>query len=226
LHPNRFKLDSEEDTMSIRSAAVVGTGAVGAALARNLVQHEIDVQLGGRDADKARDLAKALGPRARVVDAAGLGKGVDVVFLAVPAGAAASVLEASGAIKDAIVVDCTNPVTWNAGPVHAPTEEGSVAATLARKFPGVRVVKAFNTFGAEFHENAKLDTTRADLYLAGDDADAKRDVSELAKRLGFDPVDVGPLRNARHLESLAILWIHMATVGGRGRQAAFKLLDR
>ena len=190
--------------MSIRSAAVVGTGAVGAALARNLVQHEIDVQLGGRDADKARDLAKALGPRARVVDAAGLGKGVDVVFLAVPAGAAASVL-----VKRT-----------------APEKLVTVLASLARKFPGVRVVKAFNTFGAEFHENAKLGTTKADLYLAGDDVEAKRAVSELATKLGFDPVDVGPLRNARHLESLAILWIHMATVGGRGRQAAFKLLDR
>src|ERR1700693_2385908 len=113
--------------MSIRSAAVVGTGAVGEA-------------------------------RAKVVDPAGLGKGVDVVFLAVPAGAAAAVLEASSAIKDAIVVDCTNPVTWDAGPGVASPEEGSVAASLARKFPGVRVVKAFNTFGAEFHENAKLGT--------------------------------------------------------------------
>jgi predicted dinucleotide-binding enzyme len=44
--------------------------------------------------------------------------------------------------------------------------------------------------------------------------------------LGFDPVDVGPLRNAAHLESLAILWIHLATVGKRGRDFAFKALDR
>jgi predicted dinucleotide-binding enzyme len=44
--------------------------------------------------------------------------------------------------------------------------------------------------------------------------------------LGFDPVDVGPLRNAAHLESLAILWIHLATVGKRGRDFAFKALAR
>jgi predicted dinucleotide-binding enzyme len=39
-------------------------------------------------------------------------------------------------------------------------------------------------------------------------------------------VDVGPLRNAAHLESLAILWIHLALVGGHGRNIAFKLLRR
>jgi hypothetical protein len=139
---------------------------------------------------------------------------------------AVSVLEEAGGLKGTIVVDCTNPVRWEAGPVHVPPEEGSVAAQLARRFPGARIVKAFNTFGAEFHADAKLGASAADLYLAGDDVDARRAISDLAKTLGFEPVDVGPLRNARHLESLAVLWIHLATVGGKGRQVAFKLLAR
>jgi NADPH-dependent F420 reductase len=212
--------------MSIRTAAVVGTGAVGEALAGNLVKHGIDVQLASRDGDKARQVAATLGKRARAVETKSLGKDVDVVFLAVPAGAATAVLEDAKGIEEAIVVDCTNPVTWDAGPVHVPLEEGSVAAHLARLHPRARMVKAFNTFGAEFHADAKLGASGADLYLAGDDADAKRAVSELATTLGFVPVDVGPLRNARHLESLAVLWIHLATVGGKGRQVAFKLLPR
>jgi len=211
--------------MTIRSAAVVGTGAVGEALAGNLVKHGIDVQLASRDAEKNRQLAAKLGPRARAVETKAV-EGVDVVFLAVPAAAAVAVLEEATGIKNAIVVDCTNPLTWDAGPVHAPPEEGSVAAQLARRFPGVRVVKAFNTFGAEFHGDPKLGATTADVYLAGDDAEAKRAVSELATTLGFEPVDVGPLRNARNLEALAILWVHLATVGGKGRQVAFKLLRR
>jgi NADPH-dependent F420 reductase len=212
--------------MSIRSAAVVGTGAVGEALARNLVKHGVAVQLASRDGDKARQVAAALGDRARAVETGNLGKDVDIVFLAVPAAAATAVLEEGKGIQDALVVDCTNPITWDAGPVHAPLEEGSVAAHLARVFPRARVVKAFNTFGAEFHADAKLGASAADLYLAGDDADAKRAVAELATTLGFEPVDVGPLRNARHLESLAVLWIHLATVGGKGREVAFKLLRR
>jgi len=212
--------------MGIRSAAVVGTGAVGTALARNLAEHGIDVQIASRDADKVEKLANALGDRAHAVDTKGLGPRVEVVFLAVPADAAAAVLEEASGILGAVIVDCTNPLTWNAGPVHMPPEEGSVTAHLARRFPRARLVKAFNTFGAEFHADAKLGTAVADLYLASDDAEAKRTVSELARTLGFEPVDVGPLRNARHLESLAILWIHLATVGGKGRDVAFKLLHR
>jgi 8-hydroxy-5-deazaflavin:NADPH oxidoreductase len=212
--------------MSIRSAAVVGTGAVGEALAGNLVKHGIDVQIAGRDGDKARQLATKLGGHARAVETKTLGKGVDAVFLAVPAAAALAVLEEASGIQDGLVVDCTNPLTWDAGPVHAPPEEGSVAAQLARRYPRARVVKAFNTFGAEFHADPRLGATVADLYLAGDDADAKREVSELATKLGFEPVDVGPLRNARNLEALAILWVHLATVGGKGREVAFKLLRR
>ena len=65
-----------------------------------------------------------------------------------------------------------------------------------------------------------------DLYLASDDADARRSIAELARTMGFDPVDVGPLRNAAHLESMAILWIHLATIGKRGRAFAFKALVR
>jgi NADPH-dependent F420 reductase len=212
--------------MSIRSAAVVGTGAVGASLARNLVEHGIDVQLASRDGDKVQKLAQTLGARARAVETKALGQGVEVVFLAVPAEAAPAVLEEATGALGAVIVDCTNPLTWNAGPVHAPPEEGSVTALLARRFPRARLVKAFNTFGAEFHADPKLGTTAADVYLAGDDADAKRTVSDLARTLGFEPIDVGPLRNARHLESLAILWIHLATVGGKGRDVAFKLLHR
>ena len=125
-----------------------------------------------------------------------------------------------------LVVDCTNPIKWQDGPVHAAPAEGSLTAHLAKQFPGLRLLKAFNTFGAEFHENPQLGSTSADLYFAGDSADAKKELGELARTMGFVPVDAGPLRNAAHLESLAILWIHLATVGGHGRNAAFKLLPR
>jgi predicted dinucleotide-binding enzyme len=101
-----------------------------------------------------------------------------------------------------------------------------MTAHLARRFPALRLVKAFNTFGAEFHDRPELGSAAADLYLASDDADARRSVAELARTMGFDPVDVGPLRNAAHLESLAILWIHLTTVGKRGREFAFKALAR
>jgi 8-hydroxy-5-deazaflavin:NADPH oxidoreductase len=214
-------------TVSIQKVTIVGTGAVGTALARNLVRHGIELQLAARDLEKARQVAAGLGERVRAVPTAALRDGVDALFLAVPANAAAAVLEeASGLAAGTIVVDCTNPLTWVDGPVHAPPQEGSMAAHLAKRFPRLRLVKAFNTVGAEFHERPQLGSVSADLYLAGDDAEARQAVGELARTLGFESVDVGPLRNAQHLESMAILWIHLTSVGKRGRDIAFKLLQR
>jgi predicted dinucleotide-binding enzyme len=213
--------------MTIRNVTIAGAGNVGSALARNLVRHGFDVQLAASDLAKAREAATAIGERARAVDLAALRDGVDALFLAVPAEAAPAVLEAARAVPDGtIVVDCTNPLRWDSGPVHTPPPEGSMAAHLAKRFPKLRLVKAFNTFGAEFHDRPGLAAGPADLYLAGDDAEAKRGLGELARTLGYEPVDVGPLRNAQHLESLAILWIHLATVGKRGREFAFKTLAR
>lgn len=213
--------------MTLRKITIAGAGNVGSALARNLLRHDIDVQLAARDLASAREAAATLGERARPVELASLAGGVDALFLAVPASAAPAVLDAAPGLADGtIVVDCTNPLRWEDGPIHTPPPEGSVTAQLARRFPRLRLVKAFNTFGAEFHDRPELGSAAADLYVAGDDADAKRAIAELARTLGYDPVDVGPVRNAAHLESLAILWIHLATVGKRGREFAFKAIAR
>jgi len=213
--------------MTIRTVTIVGAGTVGTALAKNLIRHGIDVQLAALDLAKTREAATALGPRARAVELASLRDGVELVFLAVPADAAPAALETAKALPaNTLVVDCTNPLRWDAGPVHTPPPEGSMTAHLAKRFPQLRVVKAFNTFGAEFHDRPELGTAAADLYVAGDDADAKQVISDLARTLGYTPVDTGPLRNAAHLESLAILWIHLATVGKRGREFAFRAVAR
>ncbi len=213
--------------MTIRNITIAGAGNVGSALARNLVRHGLDVQLAASDLASAQSAARAVGDRVRAVELATLRDKVDALFLAVPATAAPAVLEtARGLPAGTIVVDCTNPLRWDEGPVHTSPPEGSMAAHLARRFPALRLIKAFNTFGAEFHDRPELPSAAADLYLAGDDADARRSIAELARTLGYDPVDVGPLRNAAHLESLAILWIHLATVGKRGREFAFKAVAR
>ena len=140
------------------------------------------------------------------------------MFLAVPGSAAVDVARGLAAeLAGKIVVDCNNPLTWKDGPVWTPPAEGSLAAAIAKAAPGARVVKGFNTFGAEFHANPKLAGVAADVFFAGDDAEAKKTLAEVAKQAGFSPVDAGPLRNAPVLENVAMLWIHLATVGGQGR---------
>ena len=64
------------------------------------------------------------------------------------------------------------------------------------------------------------------MFYCGDDSDAKRIAAQLATELGFDPIDAGPLTNARILEPHAFLWIWLALKGGLGRNFAFEIVRR
>lgn len=194
--------------------AIVGAGNVGGALGARLLEAGHDVRFGVRERDEA--LEACFGAE-RLVEVAKVAAGAEVVFLAVPGGVVVEVARSLGDLGDAVVVDCTNPIRWEAGPVWTPPAEGSNAAALAAALPGARVVKAFNQFGAETHADPRYGDRGADVFLAGDDAEAKKTVATLCEQTGFSPVDAGPLRNAAVLENVAVLWIHLATVGGQGR---------
>lgn len=193
--------------------AVIGQGSFGTAIRNALVASGVDardVVFGARE-----PLGTELGVREAVESAS-------VVFLAVPASAIANVVEqARDSLASKVVIDCTNSFTWDKGPVWQPRVEGSVTQQLAAL--GVkRVVKAFNTFGAELFQAH----SPAQVFVCGDDASAKAVVVRLTKQLGFaaPAIDLGPLRNAAVLENMALAWIHLATVGGRGREFALGLV--
>lgn len=209
--------------------AIIGTGNVGAALGVRLAGAGHPIRFGvrpGKDHGELLDQVASVGGRAEVMSPIDAAAASEIVFLAVPA---KSALEAARALELApgkILVDCTNPLRWDAGPVWTPPAAGSVTAELAEALPGVRVIKAFNGFGSEFHADPNLGDVAVDVFMAGDDMPAKIQLALLVRKAGFSAVDAGPLRNAALLENLAVLWIHLATVGGRGRQVAFKLLER
>ena len=100
--------------------------------------------------------------------------------------------------------------------------ERSAAEDLAT-LTGARVVKAFNTIGAEHYQNPSFAGQPATMFIAGYDTDAKTVVRQLANAIGFEVVDAGNLAAARHLENLAEFWVHLAR-SGFGRNIAFKLL--
>ena len=207
--------------------AILGAGNVGASLGVNLCRHGFPVRFGVRaGSDDAELLARCEG-KAQATSVADAAAWADVVFLALPAGAVVEVARAAGDLTGKILVDCSNPVGWTPeGPTLQPPADGSVAAALAKAIPGARVVKGFNGFGAEFHLDPRVGGAAADVYLAGDDAAAKGVVASIADRAGFSAIDAGPLRNAALLESLAVLWIHLALKGGKGGEGAFKRLTR
>ena len=87
-------------------------------------------------------------------------------------------------------------------------------------------VKAFNTTGAENMADPNYNGLAATMFICGDDELGKGATAQLAEELGFEVIDAGTLAAARHLENLALLWIHLARVTGLGRDVAFRLLRR
>ena len=95
---------------------------------------------------------------------------------------------------------------------------------MAGRIPGARWVKAFNTVFARHMDSGRLGDKPLTAFVASDDAGAKMSVLELARVIGFDAVDAGPLKNARLLEPLAFFNIQLGYVLGMGTQIGFKLL--
>ncbi len=80
--------------------------------------------------------------------------------------------------------------------------------------------------GLAEHEGSRLRRAAATMLVCGEDEGANRVVADLATSIGFEAIDAGPLRIARLLEPLAMLWIHLALFRGMGTGIAFRLLRR
>jgi predicted dinucleotide-binding enzyme len=202
---------------------ICGSGNVGRALAGGWKKAGHSVIFAARDANgaKAAELKQdgyAVAPQAQAAQRA------DIIVLATPWDAAAPTIKALGNLAGKIVVDATNPLT--AKLELALGFSDSAGETVARLASGAKVVKAFNTTGANNMANSTYAGGKVMMPVAGDDADAKKAVMGLAADLGFEPVDAGPLAMSRHLEPMAMLWIKLAYAQGLGREFAFGLLRR
>ena len=193
--------------MATNKIGIIGDGNVGGALARGLKRVGHDVKAVGKDKTAVRDaIAWA-----------------DVVFLAVPFGAIDDVIEeAGGRLVGKTLVDVTNALAADMSLAIGFTTSG--AETLQKKAPKARVVKAFNTVFAQHMDSGRLGDQPLTALVAGDDADAKKVVIDLARAIGFDAVDAGPLVNARLLEPLGALNIQLGYGLKMGTQVGFKFL--
>lgn len=199
---------------------VIGAGNVGGALARRWDLNGHDILLGVRDLNKPalQMLLKVTSIKAgTIAEAVAFG---EVVVIATPAAAVDGVIAAGGDWSGKIVIDTMNRL----GPAPADTT-GSVAGDLARLIPQAKVVKAFNSLGAELLLNPTFGAEMVSLFICGDDDAAKETVARLAEEISYDVVDCGPLASAVHLEHMAKLWIFLAR-RDQNRDFAFKLMRR
>jgi NADPH-dependent F420 reductase len=212
--------------------AVIGAGNVGGTLGRRWAERGHVVVFGIRNPERGASAVKgggALPAKASVASPADAATGADVVVLATPWSAVADAIKEVGSLEGKIVFDTTNPLTpemkLDVGPGGA--SAGEVVQALAK---GAKVVKVFNSTGADNMQDPKFDGASTVMFYAGDDADAKALARRLATDLGFEAIDAGGLVAARHLEHLAMLWISLAYgVGGAeklGRGFAFRVVRR
>ena len=147
----------------------------------------------------------------------------DVIVVALPFDAVKEVLESLD-LKGKIVLDATNALKPDLSGLLL--SDSSAAEQVSKWARGASVVKIFNTVGANIMADPILKSEPAAMLYCGDDASAKEVAKRLAAELGFEPIDAGPLSNARLLESMAMLWIWLALKGGMGRDFALHLARR
>ena len=203
--------------------AVIGAGNVGTTLGRGWTRRRHQVTYGVRDPSSAKAEALAQGGVHVTVPTQAVERS-EVVLLATPWAATKDAVEALGDIGGRPLLDATNPI--GPGLTLAVGDGGSGGELVQAWAPTARVVKIFNTTGVENMASPMYGDQAATMFYCGDDEPACAVAAKLAADLGFDAVSAGPLRNARLLEPLALLWINQARVQGVSRGVAFKLLRR
>jgi predicted dinucleotide-binding enzyme len=121
-----------------------------------------------------------------------------------------------------VLVDITNPVNETYDGLVTPPD-GSAAQELAANASGARVVKAFNTTFANTLSEGRVGDQPLDVFMAGDDEEAKATVAKLVEDGGLRPVDAGPLKRARELEAAGLL--HMSERAGLTRDGLRQRLE-
>jgi predicted dinucleotide-binding enzyme len=209
---------------------VLGSGDVAKTLASGLLKHGHEVTIGSRTPEKLAEWATAnpKGVTGTFGAAAAFG---EMVVLAVKGKAASSALRSAGPnnLTDKTVIDATNPIE------DAPPENGvlkffsnineSHMEQLQQEFSGAHFVKAFNSVGAALMVNPKLDGGKPTMFICGNDAGAKKQVSTVLDQFGWETADMGGAAAARAIEPLCMLWCIPGFLRNEWAHA-FKLLGK
>src|SRR2546425_5900724 len=176
---------------------ILGSGLMGGKLGTLFARagHEVVFSY-ARSRQKLEGLARDAGAKARAGTPNGAAQGADALLLAVHWSRIEDVLNQAGDLSGKLVVTCSLPMNDDdTDLVVAHTSSG--AEQLAKRIPKARVVAAFNTVPSEVLFGVferRTNVNRPHLVSCGDDADAKKVAARLIRDVGFDPLDVGPLR--------------------------------
>jgi predicted dinucleotide-binding enzyme len=196
--------------------AVLGTGPVGRNLATKLVQLGHEVRMGSRTADNKNAVAwkQANGPKASngtFADAAAFG---EIIFNCTNGQHTLEALNAAGAknLEGKVLVDVANPLDFSTGELRLTVSNtDSLGEQVQRAFPKAKVVKALNTVNTDIQVNPAILPEQHDIFISGNDSEAKAKVVELLKSFGWKSViDLGDIKSARGQEALLLLFMPLS----------------
>ncbi|HUE21031.1 MAG TPA: NAD(P)-binding domain-containing protein [Bryobacteraceae bacterium] len=208
----------------------MGSGSVGQVLGAGFLKHGHEAMLGTRDPKKkdVEDWVRAT-PGAKAGTFEEAARFGEVIVLAALGRAVESIVELAGPanFSGKTVIDATNPIA-DEPPVNGvlkyttgPNE--SLGERIQAKLPAAHVVKAFNSVGNALMINPHFSQGVPTMFLGGDSAEAKAQVSGIAEQFGWEPYDCGGIVSARAIEPLCILWCLPGFLRNEWRHA-FKLL--
>lgn len=190
---------------------IIGSGDVAKTLGSGFIKHGHDVTMGTRDSAKLAEWSKQ-NPKGRVGSFADAAKAGAVVVLAVKGTVASEALLGAGAANLAgkPVLDATNPIA-DAPPTNGVLKfftnfEESLMERLQREFASAHFVKCFNSVGAACMVDPNFSGGKPTMFIAGNDAAAKKTASGILSEFGWDTEDMGGAEAARAIEPLCILW--------------------
>jgi predicted dinucleotide-binding enzyme len=207
---------------------VLGSGDVGRVLAAGFASLGHEVKIGSRDPEKLREWASA---STRVStgtfeDAARFG---DILVLATLGTATLDVIRMAGleAFDGKVIIDATNPLDFSKGvpPTLFVGTTDSLGEQIQRLVPKARVVKAFNTAGNAHMINPQFPGGPPDMFLCGNDAEAKKIVTQICEHFGWGVIDIGGIEGARYLEPMCIVWV-LHGFRSNSWNHAFKMLHK
>jgi 8-hydroxy-5-deazaflavin:NADPH oxidoreductase len=203
---------------------IIGTGNMGGNLAQLWARKNYKIMLTSKDLKQSREIAVQSGENVSVGSLKETVEFGEAVVFAFPYEALDDVIKEAGSFSGKIIIDIINPLTEDIMGLKFGFDT-SAAEEIAEKIPDANVVKALNTIASPVLERGdlELNPNAPTVFYCGDDADAKAKVKKLISDIGFEPMESGPLKNARYLEPMAEFIVQLA-VTGLGANIAYKIL--
>lgn len=196
----------------MRKVGVIGSGIVGQVLANGFDKHGYDVMIGSNTPSKLNDIKAKLNPEVKTGSFEETALFGEMIVLAVKGSAAEAVVKSLATdIKDKVVIDTTNPIA-DLPPVDGVIQyftdlnTDSLMERLQRIAQDTHFVKAFNSVGNAFMVNPDFGGIKPTMFICGNNAGAKKSVTDVLDQFGFETQDLGMATAARAIEPLCILW--------------------